>query len=400
MAKTMEGGVKTNNDEGHNPSDINKNKKPQNNNKCNTPKKGNKAEGSPIKSPVKSPSKSPVKSPIKLLASEVWTCEICKADSQDDDPKARVKWIECDRCSARFHQNCSDLNVKQWRFINSFPQKNLEWICCTCLENKSKETSKQEDQREPDCSDVKQLKEQNKQIIQQNSIIIKQNSKILDMLSKRKPDKEIDEQIKKHVEESIQNQREREEKKNNLILFGVAEGTGKDEEEDKVEDVKTTTKVLTYVNPEVKITLDPSKINRIGRRKDKNKPRPIKVELDSSDTKMKYIRNAKKLKDHDTFKKVGLSFDKTKREQEEYRRLKDQLDEKNKSSGTGQDYQLFRGKVLLKTEVANIIRKYNESKGTGWSSENSPDGGNSKGLEDKKTNGVVKHAEEVSDTTQ
>ena len=114
---------------------------------------------------------------------------------------------------------------------------------------------------------------------------------------------------------------------------------------------------------------------------------------------MKYIRNAKKLKDHDTFNKVGLSFDKTKKEQEEYRRLKEKLDEKNKSSG-GQDYQTFRGNIVLKTEVANINRKYKESLSTGWCSAYSPDGGNSKGPNIVKNNGVEKLASEASDDTQ
>ena len=65
----------------------------------------------------------------------------------------------------------------------------------------------------------------------------------------------------------------------------------------KTEDVKKTKDVLTFVNPEVKLTdLDSSKIQRIGNKKGRTTPRPVKVVLDSVETKMLFIRNSKKLK--------------------------------------------------------------------------------------------------------
>ena len=54
------------------------------------------------------------------------------------------------------------------------------------------------------------------------------------------------------------------------------------------------------------------------------------------------------------------------------------LEEKNKETGSGNDYQIFRGNVVLRTEVQNILRKGKEGKGTGWASE-TPVGGNPEG---------------------
>ena len=76
---------------------------------------------------------------------------------------------------------------------------------------------------------------------------------------------------------------------------------------------------------------------------------------------MEILKNARKLKDSQKFKKIGLSYDKTPKEQEEYRRLKIKLDEKNKESGSGADYTIFRGNIVLKTEVQNIIRRAKEA---------------------------------------
>ena len=83
--------------------------------------------------------------------------------------------------------------------------------------------------------------------------------------------------------------------------------------------------LFKYVNPEVSLEdLKACNVTRIGYRKtseDNPKPRPVKVELDSVESKMNLIRNARKLKDEEKYKNIGISFDKTKREQAEYRRL-------------------------------------------------------------------------------
>ena len=58
------------------------------------------------------------------------------------------------------------------------------------------------------------------------------------------------------------------------------------------------------------------------------RPRPVKIVMDSFEMKMGILKNARKLKDSDKFNRIGLSYDKTKKEQEDYRKLKVKLDEK------------------------------------------------------------------------
>ena len=76
----------------------------------------------------------------------------------------------------------------------------------------------------------------------------------------------------------------------------------------------------------------------------------------------------------DKFSKIGLTFDKTRKQQEEYRILKEKLEEmKNKNDG--KEYMIYRNKVMLKSEVTVLARKAKESAGTAWASD-APVGGN------------------------
>ena len=164
-------------------------------------------------------------------------------------------------------------------------------------------------------------------------------------------------------------------------MYGLEEGSQLEEEKNSEEDVEKVKEVFSAVNPEVCLAnLDKSRIQRVGTKKVAEegklapRPRPVKIVMDSFEMKMGILRKARKLKDSKKINRIGLSYDKTKKEQEDYRKLKVKLDEKNKETG-GTDYQIFRGKIVLKTEVQNIIRKGKENNGTNWASE-TPVGGN------------------------
>ena len=156
-------------------------------------------------------------------------------------------------------------------------------------------------------------------------------------------------------------------------MYGLTEGTETDD------DVKKTKELLNYVNPEVPTEkLDNTRIKRIGVKKDnapEDKPRPIKIEMDCPDDKFNILKSAKKLKDSENFKKIGLSKDKTRKEQLEYKILKDKLAEKIRTAREGQTFKIFRGQVVLEADIPEMIRKHKESIGTGWSS-SAPVGGN------------------------
>ena len=315
-------------------------------------------------------------SPNRLVSDKVWNCFVCH---RDYDESVKESWVECDQCLAKFHRDCTNFGKELFEYLDANPNDNIKWFCDNCQDKEKEEFDLRSalamqnikiDTLTQVVGQVKQqndlITEQNKLLKEQNNFLVEQGNKMMDLVKGRS---EFNNQIKIHVEEVLTDQKEKEEKKNNMILFGLEEGSHKEEDKNTDEDVGKVKEVFNTVNPEASlIDLDKSKIKRIGSRrvaevgKPTPPPRPVKIVFDTQEKKMDILRNAKKLKDSEKFKGIGLSHDKTKKEQEDYRKLKLKLVEKNKESGSGNDYQIFRGNIVLKTEVQNILRKGKEDK--------------------------------------
>ena len=313
------------------------------------------------------------KSPVKFLASDCWDCKKCKKSSSDSQDE---EWMECDRCTGKYHRSCTNLTIEQFSFLHKSPHDDFKWFCLQCQEEEGKLDPTVGCSIAQQTTQVEALIKVVMSLHQLNTQLVEQNSKIIELLKGKKG---VDEDIKIHVEEVMQDQRERDEKKNNIIIYNVPEGIEEDDEKNSKNDIETTKEVFKVVNPQVVFDkVDSTRIQRIGIKKGKgvdSRPRPIKVVMNSPENKMDILRNARKLKDSEKFNQVGLSFDKTRREQEQYRQLKAKLEEKRKSAGPGEDYIIYRGAITLRSEIPNMIRKAKEAAGTGWSSA-APIGGN------------------------
>ena len=277
-------------------------------------------------------------SPLKFLASEELTpspCKICKKDVGD------VKAIKCDRCTSWVHLGCSGLTKSEYEFLERTQSNNFKWICSPCNEDSKVGSSEPCDR----------IAEQGVKIDTLNSVIItmqKQIQMVIEMLTN---EGRLEKKIKLQVSEILENQSEKEEKKNNLVMFNIPETDTDDEEKSAEEDLKKVKSVLHFVNPEVEVTsLVKAQVIRCGKKRNGPgvKPRTIKVLFSDSSSKGKFLRNAKKLRDHKTFSRVGLSYDKTKSELERDRLVKEEfLERKNK----GEDVVRYRGQVVLRSEL-------------------------------------------------
>jgi hypothetical protein len=67
------------------------------------------------------------------------------------------------------------------------------------------------------------------------------------------------------------------------------------------------------------------KIMRIGRRVTENKPRPVKIILKGLDSRKEILARTKNLKEIDTFSKVFITPDLTRKQQERDKELRSQL---------------------------------------------------------------------------
>lgn len=75
----------------------------------------------------------------------------------------------------------------------------------------------------------------------------------------------------------------------------------------------------------------------------KNNPRPIKISLRDEATVHNFIRKAKTLRDRETFKNVNISLDRTPRQIEYYRTVKNELIQRSSEGETNLQIKYVRG---------------------------------------------------------
>ena len=94
--------------------------------------------------------------------------------------------------------------------------------------------------------------------------------------------------------------------------------------------------MLSYVNPDIKAdSLNKRTVSRIEGRKagPGSTPRPIKVVLETQENKERTMRNLRHIKEKDSLRHIGIAHDRTRKEIEQDRKLKSELDETKKQSG-------------------------------------------------------------------
>ena len=99
--------------------------------------------------------------------------------------------------------------------------------------------------------------------------------------------------------ESLDEMKEIEERRNNIIIFNVKETPAEKEEDSLEADLNNIKEILTFSNPELRNTqikdLKAANISRMGEFKsDATRPRPIKVTLQSKKVKYQILKNSKK----------------------------------------------------------------------------------------------------------
>ena len=239
--------------------------------------------------------------------------------------------------------------------LHNSNHNNLKWYCLNCSGDCGKIDPTLGNLLARQATQMEALTTLVLKLTEQNSEVIKQNNKILDSLSS---EKKTEEKIKINVNEVLNDQMEKEMKKNNLIIYGLEEGKDANEEKNNENDSNQIKEVFKHVNPD--ITSDKIvKVQRIGFKK-ADKTRPVKVVMKSEESKLSILKNARKLKESENFSKVGISYDKTRNQQEEYRKMKSEVDEKNKASGK-KEYVIFRNKVTKASDIPGIIKKSKEN---------------------------------------
>ena len=271
-------------------------------------------------------------------------CRIC------NDTVYRPDGIMCDRCECWVHsaQKCSELTQDQLKFLVKNKNVAIKFICSKCrvefpdkmlapLDAVARQAVKIDTFGEA----IATLQQQNKEIID----YVKKATK-------------TDNSIKVQVSEAIHVQREKDERKHNIILYNIPEADKKaPPAQAELEDIQKVKNVLNFVCP----TMDVSSLNgkivtRCGNKRVPNekfpnpKPRPIKIELQSPSEVSQLKRNARKLKDNEALNHVGISEDKPWKERMEERELRKELS-KRRSEGEDVVISIQDKKVILRSEL-------------------------------------------------
>ena len=154
-------------------------------------------------------------------------------------------------------------------------------------------------------------------------------------------------EIRDIVREAYKEEKMKDSKKPNLVIFNVPEKKTKDWQERKRNNMELVLKVLNFLldmdNIESKIV----KVVRMGKWEDE-KIRPIKVVLTDPDTKYKFLQKSYKLSeaDDEILKRVRISPDRTPSEIQRYKELRKELERR---TGNGEkDLVIRRGKIVVK----------------------------------------------------
>jgi hypothetical protein len=145
--------------------------------------------------------------------------------------------------------------------------------------------------------------------------------------------------------------RERVERKCNIIVFGFPESEAEDAGARRTHDsAQFVSLCMSELGVEVDVSQD--QVSRLGKKPENgNKPRPMRVRLETEGDRKQVLTNAKKLSksENDSFHRVFIKKDMTPMEREEDVRLRALRDKKRKESQEkGEDtvWVIRRNKVV------------------------------------------------------
>ena len=279
-------------------------------------------------------------------------CRICR----EEVPKA--DGLQCNRCKGWVHgaKSCSELSKAQFKFM--FQQSDIpaiQYICLSCRKDESDKV----DPRDVVVRDAVAQNAAKLEVVGHYVDLLQQQSRtIMDYM---KTSSKTDSSIRLHVTEAISDQKDREDRKNNIILYNIpecdAKATAGVVEAETIQNVKN---VFNYVEPGVDTTgLNGKNVIRLGKPRTPSeeypnpRPRPIKVILRNPQEVSLLRNNARKLKDNNGLNHVGISADKTWKEREEEREVRQEYNKRKHEDK--EDVIIYNNKVILRSQRPNEI---------------------------------------------
>ncbi len=307
----------------------------------------------------------------------IGSCHECKQDIVESRDSGLIM---CERCDEWICRACAGMNAGEWDIMSEF--ESFHWFCkdCESIAMAAVDCSKKIDGKKVSLP----IKEIQKQVLSRiekavNSLVRKIESvdtgleeqtretrryteavqhesnnikiQMTDQMSNLKKDLI---KLNKSTNITVEESREREARKCNIILFGVPESKSNDVEIRKIHDTEKFKEVcIDGLEMEVEV----SSVHRL-RSKNEVSPRPLKVKVLNEQTKWKILKNAKKLaKAKDHLREIYVKRDMTVLEREKDLELRTELRKKREESLKNLDGGVW---IIRKERVVNIARKQNQ----------------------------------------
>lgn len=189
--------------------------------------------------------------------------------------------IKCDYCHKSYHTLCSKLSRAEAACLKA-ADRSVLYNCSFCKNqpNLIKVVNELKELVTALQQEVKELK--SKKSTNPDSTILQQNEIINEIY-------------------------ERERRANNIVLYNIEDKELENPEDKLAKDKEKVINIIKSLAPD--ISLENIKIHRLGKIVTKNKPRPVKVCMNSRDDAFVVVKNRRKLRERR--EKVFVSFDET-----------------------------------------------------------------------------------------
>ena len=223
-----------------------------------------------------------------MSTNDVVSCKFCSTSTGD-------KFIQCERCEGWSCITCSKLNDAEYDALSG---ENLliHWYCVDC--NQAALTAVKTDNLiEEKCKHYMfQIQDE------LETKMTNEFTKVREELNSLRHEQE--QYIDKKVDERMNEMQNREERKNNLVLFNIPESEHADGADRKQDDRQFIDNVLAYLN-----ATDCTYVNVFRLGKKGTSPRPLKVT--SVTNRSKILKASKELRNSPSYKEVYVNKDMT-----------------------------------------------------------------------------------------
>ena len=260
------------------------------------------------------------------MASKNVICPDCNVEVKDAE-----KGVECEVCEIWFHCACQNIGEQLYAVLMD-KNNRISWYCNYCDRGAKKLMGK-----------IVRLENHRDKTEQEIKDITKRIENLESTSQTQATNAGLQENMAAKITEEIEEYREREMRKCNLILHNIPESAKDSAEERRQEDRNMIIKIQQEIHAaELKI----ESLTRLGEKPQGNKPRMVKVKVENVPQKRSMLQNAKKLRNatDEDMKKIYVTPDLSKRAREKNKQLREELN-RRKEAGE-EDLMIKNGRVV------------------------------------------------------